>query len=195
MVGPTGSPIRCWEECQVQLKLSVQVFKWTFLQAEVQMAILGIDFLMANCLSVYPVGGKLVQVGTGLVLSTITLTRGSTASAIQSGLATTSPAILDVKEQEASPSPAGKQHRLLPVLSQSLVLSHRFSVTGPQLLVLSHWSSVTSHPLPVDCPLHRRFGGWLDAEKLPATKAEFMQIESDRKSGCQAALGRLLSTW
>jgi len=28
--------------------------------------------------------------------------------------------------------------------------------------------------------LHRRFGDWLDAEKLTATKAEFMQMESDR---------------
>ncbi len=148
----------------MQLKLSVQLFKGTFLHAEVQMAILGIEFLRANCLSVYPVGGKLVQAGTGLVLSTITSTRGSTASAIQSGLATTSPAVLVVKEYAASPSSAGKQRSLLPILSsvgrrymssvlshrstvtspQPQVLSHRSSATGPQSPVLSHWSSTTS---------------------------------------------------
>ncbi len=148
----------------MQLKLSVQLFKWTFLQAEVQMAILGIEFLRANCLSVYLVGGKLVQAGTGLVLSTITSTGGSTASAIQSGLATTSPAVLVVKEYPASPSSACKQRSLLPVLSsvgrrymssvlchrspvtspQSQVLSHRTSATGPQSPVFSHWSSTTS---------------------------------------------------
>jgi hypothetical protein len=45
IVGPTGLPIKCWGEREVQLKLSGQCFKWTFLQAEVQMAILGIDFV------------------------------------------------------------------------------------------------------------------------------------------------------
>ncbi len=133
----------------MQLKLSVQLFKWTSLQEEVQMAILGIDFLRANCLSVYPVGGKLVQVGTGLVLSTITLTRGSTASAIQSGLATTSPAVLVVKEQAALPSPAGKQHSLLPVLSSAGGTCHQSSVTYPQSPVLSHRSLVTGAQPPV----------------------------------------------
>jgi hypothetical protein len=36
----------------MELKLSGQVFKWPFLQAEVQMAILGVDFLRAYKLSV-----------------------------------------------------------------------------------------------------------------------------------------------
>ncbi len=40
-----------------------------------------------------PAGGKLVQAGTGQVLSTITLTSGATVSTIQLGLATTSPAV------------------------------------------------------------------------------------------------------
>ncbi len=139
----------------MQLKLCVQLFKWTFLQAEVQMVILGIEFLRASCLSVYPVGGKLVQAGTGLVLSTITSTRGSTALAIQSGLATTSPAVPVVKEYAALPSSAGKQCSLLPVLSSvgrrymSSVLSHRSPVTSPQSLVLSHRSSATSVQSPV----------------------------------------------
>jgi hypothetical protein len=84
IVGPTGLPIKCWGEREVQLKLSGQCFKWIFLQAEVQMAILGIDFLRAFKLSVDPAAGRLVQSGTGLILSTISLSSGPTASAIVS---------------------------------------------------------------------------------------------------------------
>ncbi len=54
------------------------------LQAEVQMAILGIDFLRAFKLSVDPAAGRLIQSGTGLILSTISLSSGPTASAIVS---------------------------------------------------------------------------------------------------------------
>jgi hypothetical protein len=68
----------------VQLKLSGQCLKWTFLQVEVQMAILGIDFLRAFKLSVDSAAGQLVQGGTGLTLSTISLFSGPTASAIVS---------------------------------------------------------------------------------------------------------------
>ncbi len=64
-VGPTGLPIKCLGEREAQLQLSGQRFKWTFLQAEVQMAILGIDFLRAFKLSEDPAAGKLVQGGTG----------------------------------------------------------------------------------------------------------------------------------
>ncbi len=71
-------------EREVQLKLSGQRFKWTFLQAKVQMAILGIDFLRAFKLSVDPAADKLVQCSTGLTLSTISLFSGPTASAIVS---------------------------------------------------------------------------------------------------------------
>jgi hypothetical protein len=65
--------------------VSDQCFKWTFLQAEVRMAILGIDFLRAFKLSVDPAAGSLVP-GTGLTLCTISLSSGPTASAIVSKL-------------------------------------------------------------------------------------------------------------
>jgi hypothetical protein len=48
------------------------------------MAILGIDFLRAFKLSVDPAVGRLVQSGTGLILSTISLSSGPTVSAIVS---------------------------------------------------------------------------------------------------------------
>ncbi len=50
--------------------LSVHLVKCTFLQAKVQMVILGIDLLRTNRLNVDQAGGKLVQAGTGFILST-----------------------------------------------------------------------------------------------------------------------------
>jgi hypothetical protein len=44
---PTGLPIKCWGEGEVELKLLGQHLQWTFIQAEVQMAILVINFLRA----------------------------------------------------------------------------------------------------------------------------------------------------
>ncbi len=52
LVGPSGSPIRCWGESAVKLKLAGQHFTWKFLLADVSTAILGIDFLRAHSLSV-----------------------------------------------------------------------------------------------------------------------------------------------
>jgi hypothetical protein len=69
-------------EREVQLKLSGQCFKWTFLQAELGIDIL--NFLRAFMLSVDPAVGKLVQDGTGLTLSTTSLSGRPTASAIVS---------------------------------------------------------------------------------------------------------------
>jgi hypothetical protein len=57
------------------------------------MAILGIDFLQAQKLSVDPAAGKLVQAGTGLSLSTISSSNGATASAIRPELAIVSTAV------------------------------------------------------------------------------------------------------
>jgi hypothetical protein len=71
-------------ERKVKLMLSGQHFEWTSLQAEVQMAILGIDFQRAFKLSVDPAAGKMVQDNTGLTLSTISLSSGPTASVIVS---------------------------------------------------------------------------------------------------------------
>jgi hypothetical protein len=40
LVGPSGSPIRCWGESAVTLKLAGQHFTWSFLLADVSTAIL-----------------------------------------------------------------------------------------------------------------------------------------------------------
>ncbi len=81
LVGPSGSPIRCWGESAVKLKLAGQHFSWSFLIADVSTAILGIDFLRAHNLMVYPANCRLVQAG-GRVFPTTAVTSGPTASVI-----------------------------------------------------------------------------------------------------------------
>jgi hypothetical protein len=116
----------------VELKLSGQRFKWTFLQAGVQMAILEIDFLTAYKLSVDPTAGKLVYDGTGLTLSTISSSSGATASAIVSVV--TVPAPLDQAATSLSIVPASDK--------QAVPSSSSTTVTG-------HWPPVARPPPPV----------------------------------------------
>ena len=150
IVGPTGSPIKCWGECEVDLKLSGQSFKWTFLQAEVQMAILGIDFLKAHRLSVDPAGGRLVQTGTGLVLTAITSPSRATASAIRTPAAVPVPYVQAALSSTAVPSTSGQA---APFSSTFPASTGRegpsiSSATGPQPPVLSHRSSATGPQAP-----------------------------------------------
>ncbi len=81
LVGPSGSPILCWGESAVKLKLAGQRFTWNFLLADFSTAILGIDFLRAHNLSVDPANCRLVQTG-GRIFPTLAVTSGPTASVI-----------------------------------------------------------------------------------------------------------------
>ena len=81
LVGPSGSPIRCWGESAVKLKLAGQHFTWSFLLADVSTAILGIDFLRAHKLTVDPANCRLIQSG-GRIFPTTAVTSGPTASVI-----------------------------------------------------------------------------------------------------------------
>jgi hypothetical protein len=81
LVGPSGSPIRCWGESAVKLKLADQHFTWSFLLADISTAILGIDFLRAHNLTVDPANCRLVQAG-GRVFQTTAVTSGPRASVI-----------------------------------------------------------------------------------------------------------------
>ena len=139
MVGPTGSPIKCWGESQVDLQLSGQLFTWIFLLADVQIPILGIDFLRANKLSVDPAGGRLLQEGTGLVLSTITSSSGATASAIRSEPEAVLAAVPVPGGRAATSSPA------VPVLLQQAA-STLFSV--PVITAVADKQSPVSQPPP-----------------------------------------------
>ncbi len=55
--GPNGLNIPCWGKVTLQLQLSGKNFKWIFLKAAVDFAILGIDFLSAYNLSVDAAAG------------------------------------------------------------------------------------------------------------------------------------------
>jgi len=65
LIGPSGTPIRCWGEERLQLRIGGRLFMWTFLKAEVTFPILGVDFLRANRLSVSVATNKLVDDSTG----------------------------------------------------------------------------------------------------------------------------------
>ena len=81
LIGPSGSPIQCWGESAVKLKLAGQHFTWSFLLADVSTAILGIDFLRAHKLTVDPANCRLIQSG-GRIFPTTAVTSGPTASVI-----------------------------------------------------------------------------------------------------------------
>ncbi len=72
LIGPSGSPIRCWGESAVKLKLASQHFTWSFLLADVSTAILGIDILRAHNLTVDPANCRLVQAGSCVFPTTAT---------------------------------------------------------------------------------------------------------------------------
>ena len=45
LIGPSSKLIRCWGEERLQLRIGGRLFAWTFLKAEVNFPILGVDFL------------------------------------------------------------------------------------------------------------------------------------------------------
>ncbi len=89
LVGPSGSPIRCWGESAVKLQLAGQHFTWNFLLADVSTAILGIDLLRAHNLTVDPANCRLVK-AAGHVFPTTAVTSCPTASVITGASSTTS---------------------------------------------------------------------------------------------------------
>ncbi len=57
--GPNGVDIPCWGEVTVNLCLDNRCFKWIFLRAKVEFAIIGVDFLTGFNLSVDVAAGCL----------------------------------------------------------------------------------------------------------------------------------------
>jgi hypothetical protein len=62
-----SQPIKCFGEQQLTVSFSGHSFKWTFLLADVEAALLGADFLRSNKL--------LVDLNAGCLVSTVTLQR------------------------------------------------------------------------------------------------------------------------
>jgi hypothetical protein len=65
LTGPNGLPIQCRGEEKRRLRFGGRTFEWSFLQADVSFAILGVDFLHANKLLVDVSANSLVNSSTG----------------------------------------------------------------------------------------------------------------------------------
>jgi hypothetical protein len=61
LTGPSGKRISCWGEQLMELSFHGRRFTWTFLLADVQFAIIGIDFLRSHQLLVNPSTNRLVD--------------------------------------------------------------------------------------------------------------------------------------
>ena len=66
--GPAGRPIRCWGERELTLTLNNKQYKWIFLLADVNFAIIGIDFLKHFKLVVDAAPGQLMDTRTMAVI-------------------------------------------------------------------------------------------------------------------------------
>jgi hypothetical protein len=61
LAGPDGQSIPCWGERKTDLIFNGRRFAWTFLLADVQFPIIGVDFLRHFCLLVDITAGRLVD--------------------------------------------------------------------------------------------------------------------------------------
>jgi hypothetical protein len=61
LTGPDGQMISCWGKKRIVLVFHGRHFAWTFLLADVQFPIIGVDFLRQNRLLVDPVANRLVD--------------------------------------------------------------------------------------------------------------------------------------
>jgi hypothetical protein len=125
LTGPAGQLIRCWGERELTLSFHGRRFKWTFLLAEVQFAIVGVDFLRHFQLLVDPAASRLIDTKSQEQYATVSSSACAAHAAVASTASVTGP--------------------------QTPVLSHQSSATVPQPPVLSHRSSVTG---PQHRPLH-----------------------------------------
>ncbi len=132
LIRPSGSPIRCWGDSAVKLKLASQHFTWSFLLADVSTAILGIDFLRAHKLTVDPANCRLIQSG-GHIFPTKAVTSGPTASVITGASPPTS--------GPASAAAGVKLPSGLRVLAERPPFS-------PHLVLLNHSWQAPLQPLP-----------------------------------------------
>jgi hypothetical protein len=180
----SGSPLRCWGESAVKLKLAGQHFTWNFLLADVSTAILGIDFLRAHNLSVDPANCRLVQTG-GRVFPTSAVTSGPTASVITGAPPPTS--------RPASAAAGVKLPSGLPAAALSVGReASSFSTPGPVVYQQAGSSTVAIYSTRSCCgsagghffsgcgrrPAERRFRGqtyfhWQTSPVFPAPSPAF----------------------
>jgi hypothetical protein len=163
--GPSGRPIRCWGEKQIKLSFNGHPFTWTFLLAEVDFPILGVDFLRNHRLAVDAAAGQLV----------------STDSMACFPASSSSPAApVGVLASVLSATPASYR----PLFSEFPDVVNPSGTFPPSKHGIEHHIITTGRPVTSK---FRR----LDSAKLLAAKLEFEQMEADgiirRSSSCWAS--------
>jgi hypothetical protein len=71
LAGPDGQSIPCWGERKTDLIFNGHRFAWTFLLADVQFPIIGVDFLRHFCLLVDITADRLVDTASSQSFSII----------------------------------------------------------------------------------------------------------------------------
>ncbi len=84
LTGAGSQRIPCWGERAVQLDFHGRRFEWTFLLADVTLAIIGVDFLRSHKLLVDPAATRLVDTASLQSFATVLAAAACAASAVQS---------------------------------------------------------------------------------------------------------------
>jgi hypothetical protein len=173
----SGQQIPCWGERVVQLDFHVCRFKWTFLLADVSFAIIGVVFLHSHKLLVDPAANRLVDTASLQSLATDSVAAACAASTVQSPPSPefTGTVGVDAAAKSAASPPAP------PPLSPEWLkafLAEFEDMVCPSKVLPAVGTDVEHHIKTSGPPIASRFRR-LDAEKLAAAKAEFLQLEWD----------------
>jgi hypothetical protein len=83
----------CWGEQRRQLSFHGRRFEWTFLLADVNFPIIGVDFLRHHSLLVDPAGSRLVDTGSLQTFATVSAVAAATNSSPPTPAAAAEPAL------------------------------------------------------------------------------------------------------
>ncbi len=177
LTGVSGQRIPCWGKREIQLDFYGRRFEWTFLLADVSFAIIGVDFLRSHKLLVDPAANRLVDTASLQSFATVSAAAPCAASAVQSPPSPESTGRCggDAAAESAASPPAP------PPLSPEWLkafLAEFEDVVYPSKVLPPVGPDVEHHIKTSGPPIASRFRR-LDAEKLVAAKAEFLQLEKD----------------
>ena len=160
----------------MQLDFHGRRFDWTFLLADVTFAIIGVDFLRSHKLLVDPAANRLVDTASLQSFATVPAAAACAASAVQSppSPGSTGRRGGDTAARAASP-PAPPP--LSPEWLKEFLAEFEDEVC-PSKVLPPIGTDVEHNIKTTGLPIASRFRR-LDAEKLAAAKAEFLQLEKD----------------
>ena len=192
LAGPNGQRIDCWGETKLTLSFNGRLFSWTFLLADVKFGILGVDFLTAHQLQVDSAGSQLIEQRSQESFATVAAATAATAPPSRSTACvgqggkskvktSTSSGGLSSSVEAPSAGPdtcAAVAGGLLPQEWLDSFLVEFADVVCASKILPPTDDRVQHHVQTQGPPIAARFRR-LDAEKLAAAKAEFLQLEKD----------------